>query len=154
MIKHPERLVVSLVVCFLAAAAGSAVTVPAIGGWYETLAKPAVPNWVFGPVWTTLFFLMGVSLYLVWLKARGRAKLAFGLFAAQLALNVLWSVLFFGLQSPLLGLVEIPVLWVSILLTTAAFYRIDKRAAYLLVPYLVWVAFAAFLNYSVWVMNA
>lgn len=161
------KLVVSLVIPFIAAAVGSLATSPAIPTWYATLVKPVwtPPNWLFGPVWTTLYILMGISFYLVWLKGSGRwAKLKGWLgikqpkapvyaYGIQLVLNALWSVLFFGLQSPLLGLVGIVFLWFSIAITIGLFYNVDRRAAWLLVPYIVWVTIAANLNMFVWVLN-
>jgi len=150
-----RKLAISMVICLLAGAIGSIFTMPAIAGWYSTLSKPAwtPPNWAFGPVWTTLYILMGISLYLIWnTRVRG-VKTAMGIFAAQLVLNVLWSFLFFGLQSPLLGMIGIVALWIAILATIIVFYRISRPAAYLLLPYIVWVTIASALNYSVLVLN-
>ena len=128
--------------------------------WYQDqLSKPffAPPSWLFGPAWAVLFFLMALALYLVWLKWPAReVKMAMGFYLAQLCLNVVWNFLFFGLHSPLgmlLGLVEIAVLLAMIALTTYRFYQIDRRAGYLMVPYLLWVAFAACLNAAIWLMN-
>jgi len=149
------KFVSSIVVCLLAGAIGSIFTMPAIAGWYSTLNKPAwtPPNWAFGPVWTTLYILMGISLYLIWnTRVRG-VKTAMGIFAAQLVLNVLWSFLFFGLQSPLLGMIGIVALWIAILATIIVFYRINRPAAYLLLPYIIWVTIASALNYSVLILN-
>ena len=152
------KLFLSIAVCQAAGLIGSVFTFPAIAGWYSSIQKPVFtpPSWVFAPVWTTLFLLMGISLYLVW--SRGleskKAKTAVYIFGLQLGLNVLWSFLFFGLQSPFLAFIEIILLWLSILATTILFYRISKPAGYLLIPYLLWVSFAAFLNYSIWMLNA
>jgi benzodiazapine receptor len=150
-----KRLVVSLAIPQLAGLLGSIFTAPAIPGWYASLVKPAFnpPNWIFAPVWTSLFFLMGISLFLVWERKGEKFGIAVLVFGVQLALNVLWSILFFGLQSPFLALLEIFALWIAIVLNIYVFYGIDRRAAYLLVPYLAWVSFAAFLNYSIWVLN-
>lgn len=152
------KLIVSIAVCQAAGLIGSVFTFPAIAGWYSTIQKPSFtpPNWVFAPVWTTLFLLMGVSLYLVWNRGleNKNAKTAVSVFGVQLGLNILWSVLFFGFQNPFLAFVEIIFLWLSILATAILFYRISKPAGYLLIPYLLWVSFAAFLNYSIWVLNA
>ncbi|MDX1644947.1 MAG: TspO/MBR family protein [Thermoanaerobaculia bacterium] len=142
-----------LVVGFLS---GSA-TARGVGTWYRELAKPAwtPPDWLFGPVWTILYVLMGVAAYLAW--SRGPAgrerRRAMGLFAAQLALNGLWSVLFFGLQSPGLALVEILLLLVLIGATARAFYQRSLLAGRLFVPYSIWVGFAAMLNFAIWQMN-
>lgn len=151
-------LLAFVVVCFAAAGVGSLVTTPqtADGAWYDTLNKPffTPPDWLFGPVWTLLFLSMAVAGWLVW-RARGfsGARVAMALFFGQLALNVLWSVVFFGLESPGLGLVEILVLWAAILLTILAFGRVSRPAGWLLVPYLAWVSFAALLNAGIWWLN-
>ena len=151
------KLAVCILISELAGLLGSVFTLPSISAWYSTLNKPffTPPNWFFGPVWTSLFLLMGISLFLVWKKGFRNKKLKIGItfFSIQLALNVSWSILFFGLHKPFYAMVEISVLWVFILLTAIQFKKIDKKAAYLLIPYLVWVAFAGFLNYSIWIMN-
>ncbi len=151
------RLIAAILVCQLAGVIGSIFTVPAISGWYANIEKPLFnpPNWVFAPVWTALFLLMGISLYLVWDKGlkKKEVRLAVFVFGLQLALNIVWSFLFFGLQSPFLAFIEIALLWIAILATIAFFYRVSKRAGLLLVPYLLWVSFAAFLNYSIWMLN-
>ncbi|MFH1424276.1 MAG: TspO/MBR family protein [archaeon] len=152
-----KKLVLSLAVCQLAGIIGSFFTTPNIGTWYAALAKPSFnpPNWIFAPVWTTLFVLMGVSLYLIWVKGfeKHEVKQGVSIFAAQLVLNVLWSIFFFGLQNPLLALAEIFLLWIAIFATIWIFYKVDKRVAYLLIPYIAWVSFAALLNYSIWALN-
>jgi tryptophan-rich sensory protein len=125
--------------------------------WYATLNKPAFtpPNWVFGPVWTTLYVMMGISLYLVVRGGLDAAPVQQGvfLFAAQLVLNTLWSVAFFGMRSPFLGLVTILALIALVTATIFAFYRVSRSAAWLLVPYLCWGCFATALNAMVWVLN-
>jgi tryptophan-rich sensory protein len=152
-----KKLSASVIVCLLAGMIGSIFTMPKILTWYATLAKPefAPPNWVFGPVWTTLFVLMGISLYLIWNKGAKdkNVKMAIYVFAVQLALNILWSFLFFGLESPFYGFVGIAVLWAAIAATMWKFYGIDKKAAYLLMPYIAWVSFASLVNYAVWMLN-
>ncbi len=157
--KH-IRLALSIIICLAAGVVGSASTMPAVATWYTTLAKPffSPPNWLFGPVWTILYILMGVSLYIVWSKDRVSRvskwkRKAIGLFALQLFLNALWSLLFFGLRSPALGFAGIAPLWISIAATMHLFRKIDRKAFWLLVPYILWVSFAAFLNFSVWMMN-
>jgi tryptophan-rich sensory protein len=151
------RLIVSILVCQLAGVAGSFFTAPSIQTWYSGLNKPAFapPNWLFAPVWVSLFFLMGVSLFLVWEKGfKGiESRLAIYAFSIQLALNAAWSFLFFGLQNPFLAFVEILLLWAAILVTIILFYVISKKAAILLVPYIVWVTIASILNYSIWFLN-
>ena len=113
------------------------------------------PSWVFAPVWVTLFTLMGISFYIVWKKALGRNEIrrAASFFGIQLALNVLWSVIFFGMQSPLYGFVIIVLLWVALLATIVVFYRISKIAGVLLFPYFLWGSFASILNLSILILN-
>lgn len=151
------KLLLSLIVCQLAGVVGSVFTTPAIPAWYATLKKPAFtpPNWLFSPVWITLFALMGLSAFLVWRKGLDQegVKTAVSIFVIQLVLNALWSVMFFGLRSPLAGLVEIVFLWVAILVTILYFWRISIPAGILLVPYILWVSFAAVLNFSIWRLN-
>jgi len=149
--------VVSIVACLAAGAIGSIFTRSAISTWYATLEKPpfSPPNWLFAPVWTLLYILMGIAAFLVWRKGLGnrRVRSALIVFLIQLILNTLWSVVFFGLESPLFGLVIISVLWVVILVTVIQFYKISRAASVLLWPYLLWVTFAAVLNYSIWLLN-
>lgn len=144
-----SKLVLAVAGCELAGMIGSVFTFSAISGWYATLARPALnpPAWVFGPVWTALYALMGISLWLAWNRRNAR------IFSVQLALNVLWSILFFGLHSPGIALLDIIALWLAIVWTIAAFSRTSRSAAYLLVPYLLWVSFAAYLNYAIWALN-
>lgn len=151
------KLFVSLVVCFAAAAIGSVFTLPSITTWYSALVRPffTPPNWLFGPAWAILYFLMAIALFLVWRKGLGvkGVKKAMAIFAVQLVLNVLWSLAFFGLHSPMLGFAVIVLLWISILATILSFRKISVRAAWLLVPYICWVSFAACLNAVVWMLN-
>jgi benzodiazapine receptor len=151
------RLIISIFVCQLAGLIGSIFTTPAISTWYATLKKPSFnpPNWLFSPVWITLFVLMGISLFLVWRKQRDtpHANRGLTLFGVQLVFNVLWSVFFFGLKSPLGGLIVIAILWILILLTILQFSKISELAAILLIPYIVWVSFAAILNASLFALN-
>ncbi|MDD1645605.1 MAG: tryptophan-rich sensory protein [Methanomicrobiales archaeon] len=151
------KLIASILICFLAAAIGSIFTSPQIGGWYAGLEKPwfAPPNWVFGPVWTTLYLLMGIALFLVWRKGLERPDVRQGviLFGVQLAFNAAWSLIFFGLQSLFAGLVCIVILWVLILATLIQFWKIDRIAGTLLIPYIAWVSIATCLNYAIWVLN-
>jgi benzodiazapine receptor len=152
------RLITSIVICLTAGALGSYFTTPAISTWYATLIKPSIapPNWVFFPVWTTLFIMMGISLFLVWKKGfqDHQVKVALSVFAVQLILNILWSAAFFGLRSPLAGLIEIVFLWVAILVMILRFMRISKVAGFLLIPYILWVTFAAIINFLIWRLNS
>lgn len=138
----------------LAGVIGSFVTVSSVGTWYTSLAKPffTPPSWVFAPVWLTLYTLMGIALWVVWRK-RPRSNRPYALFGTQLGLNALWSILFFGLQSPVMGLAGIVVLWVLIALTLKAFWTVSRPAGWLLVPYLAWVTVATFLNLGIWLLN-
>ena len=146
----------AVAICFAAAGVGSLYTTPAIPGWYASLEKPAwtPPAWLFGPVWTLLYLSMAVAVWLVW-RERGAAGAgaALALFAVQLALNALWSVVFFGWRRPDLALVEIFFLWAAIFATTLSFRRVSQFAAWLMWPYLLWVTFAGFLNLSIWRLN-
>lgn len=150
-------LIISIALCQLAGIIGSIFTSKSVKTWYITINKPAFnpPGWVFGPVWITLYALMGVSLYLIWKSPGGSEfkKTAFVIFFIQLILNALWSFLFFGLESPFLGFIEIIVLWFFIALTIFYFSKISKVAVYLLIPYIAWVSFAAVLNFFLWRLN-
>ncbi len=147
----------AMVITQLAGIIGSLFTMPNIPNWYTHLAKPALtpPPWVFGPVWTTLYFIMGVASYLVWQGGTKNDKhtLALQLFTCQLGCNVLWSIAFFGEQNPALGLAVILMLLLFLLATIYSFYRISRVAAYLLFPYLGWLLFATYLNYGIWRLN-
>jgi translocator protein len=178
--KNSTKLIISILICEFSGIIGSFFTTPAIKSWYYFLNKPSFspPNWLFAPVWTILFLLMGVSLYLVWSKdfaikisasvfqkkawnkiseklfsGSWREENAALIFIIQLVLNILWSFVFFGLKSPGFAFVEILMLWFAILYTIVNFYRISKPAAYLLIPYILWVSFATFLNFSIWQLN-
>ena len=151
------KLVIAIVVSELAGIVGSVFTVSSIPTWYAALQKPSFspPNWIFGPVWTTLYLLMGVAVFLVWRHGleRKEVKTALAIFGGQLVLNTLWSIIFFGLHNPFLAFVEIIALWLAILWTILAFYKISRPAAYLLLPYILWVSFAAVLNFSIMILN-
>lgn len=153
-LKKALRLLSAIGFCQIAGLVGSVFTTPAISTWYSTLNKPSFtpPNWLFAPVWLTLYTLMGISLYLIW-ESKKEKKAAVGLFAIQLVLNAFWSILFFGLKSPLYGLITIVILWIAIMATIAEFYKISKPAAYLLIPYICWVSLATALNYFIWFLN-
>ena len=151
------KLAASIIICQAAGAVGGLYTAPAIPEWYAGLTKPSFtpPNGVFGPVWTVLYLLMGMALYLV--RRQGvrdsRVRAAVVLFFVQLALNVLWTVLFFGMESPRLAFFEIIPLLLVIAANARAFHRISKPAGLLLIPYLAWVCFAALLNGAIWRLN-
>ena len=151
------RLGISILLCLLAGVIGSIFTTPAISSWYAYLLKPdfSPPNWIFAPVWTTLFVLMGISFFLIWQKKDKDVHAEIGLmfFIGQLMLNVFWSLLFFGLKNPFFALLEIIVLWLAILITIIQFYKINRAAGILLIPYILWVSFAAVLNYFIWILN-
>lgn len=157
MMKNLTKLAGSVVGCELVGFLGTPFTIAAIPTWYAALNKPsfAPPNWIFGPVWTILYLLMGVSFYLI-LKQGWKKKVvktAGMFFLAQLMLNFLWSPIFFGLKSPLLGLITIIAMWILIIITMKKFYPLSKAAFYLLVPYLLWVSFATVLNAAILIIN-
>ena len=151
------RLIFSLAICQATGVVGSIFTVKAIPTWYAALNKPVFnpPNWIFGPVWISLYLLMGVSLYLVLsMEPKDLAvKKALWVFAIQLVLNAIWTPLFFGAKLPLIAFIEILVLWIFIVLTIVKFKPLSKAAAYLLIPYLLWVSFASILNGALWLLN-
>lgn len=151
------KLFVSIVVAQLAGIIGSLYTSNSISTWYKTLVRPEIapPNWVFGPVWTTLYMLMGISAYIIWSKGYSdkKVKLALTVYFGQLLLNTLWSILFFGLQDIRSAFIEIIALWIMIALNVFLFGKISKTAGYLLIPYLLWVSFASYLNYSFMILN-
>lgn len=154
--KNLPRLVASLIICQLAGIIGSFFTVPAITSWYATLVKPSFnpPNYLFGPVWFTLYILMGISLYLVWQKkAQKKTREALILFGFHLLLNAAWSILFFGLKNLALAFGEIIILWLFILIVIYKFWKIEPKAGMLLLPYFLWVSFASILSYSIWFLN-
>jgi len=151
------KLIICVAAVFAAGAIGSLFTSRAIPTWYKTLTKPRFnpPNWLFGPAWTALYVLMAVAAYLVWrngLAAPG-VKAALVVFLVQLALNALWSGLFFGLRSPLAGLIGIVALWLAILATIVLFFGVSTLAGVLLLPYIAWVSFATILNAAILNLN-
>lgn len=151
------KLIAAILLCELAGGIGSLFTYPSIEGWYAKLQKPSFnpPNWVFAPVWITVYLLMGISAYLVWEKNRKskEAKKSLSIFGMQLVLNMLWSIVFFGLQSLLFGLIDIILLWIAIVVTVFKFFRISRTAGLLLIPYVLWVTFAMILNFYIWRLN-
>ncbi len=155
--KNLPKLLVSIIGCELVGILGTPFTVSAISTWYVTLNKPffSPPNWLFGPAWTLLYFLMGISFYLIWKQnwTNKQVKIAVKFFLIQLTLNFLWSPIFFGLRSPLLGLITILIMWVMITVTMQKFRPLSKASFYLLIPYLLWVSFATLLNASLLFLN-
>ena len=150
-------LVVAIAIPLIVGGLGGIATASSIPTWYRTLEKPTwnPPDWIFGPAWTLLYILMGVALWLVWRLGwdNPQVRRALLLFGVQLLFNLLWSLIFFGLRRPDWALLEIVVLWVLILATAAQFYRLQPIAGWLLVPYQLWVTFAAALNAAIWWLN-
>lgn len=155
--RNIVRLIVSIVVCQCAGIVGSIFTTSAIPTWYAALQKPPFtpPNWLFAPAWGTLYLLMGISAFLIWRTGveNRETRISLMVFLIQLILNTLWSIAFFGLQSPFCGLIVIIALWVAILMTILRFFRISTIAGALLLPYILWVSFATVLNASIFVLN-
>ncbi len=151
------QLIVSIIVCQLAGLIGALFTAPAIPAWYATLRKPSLtpPGSVFGPVWGSLYLLMGIAAFLVWRQGlrEPRVRTALALFGVQLLLNAAWSPVFFGLRSPLAGLAVIVPLWFAVLATIIAFFRVSRAAGALMLPYILWGSFAMVLNYLIFLMN-
>lgn len=151
-------LVIFIAVCYVAAGIGSLFTIPATstGGWYAALPKPpwTPPGWVFGPVWTLLYTLMGIAAWLVW-RQRGSVRAAaapLALFTMQLVLNVAWSIIFFGQRQPGIAMIDITLLWLAILATMIVFWKVHAVAGWLFLPYFLWVTYAATLNFGIWQM--
>jgi len=151
------KLFISILIPLLVGGVAGFFTSSGVEGWYAAANKPWFnpPNWIFAPVWTTLYILMGIALYLVWKSDAAQAvkQTAIILFAVQLTLNFFWSLLFFKLQQPGWALAEIIAMWLMILLTIFAFGKISSTAAWLMVPYICWVSFASVLNYAIWKLN-
>ncbi|MBT7902758.1 tryptophan-rich sensory protein [Candidatus Woesearchaeota archaeon] len=149
------KLISAIILCQLAGIIGSLFTANSVKTWYTTINKPIFnpPSWIFSPVWITLFILMGVSLYIIWNQGFKKNKTEITIFGIQLILNTFWSIIFFGLKNISLAFVEIIILWIMILFTLIFFYKKSKTAAYLLIPYLLWVGFATILNLSILILN-
>ena len=152
-VKEWIGLVVSLVICFAVAGLGSLATTPNIPTWYATLNKPSwnPPNWLFGPVWTALYAMMAVAVWLVWKKVGWNTAVT--IFAIQLALNLAWSFIFFGFHQPGLAFLEIVLLWLAIAATVLMFFQVSEVSASLMIPYLLWLSFAAALNFTICRLN-
>ncbi|MBN1805975.1 MAG: tryptophan-rich sensory protein [Sedimentisphaerales bacterium] len=156
--RNLTKLIVCCAVPFAVGLFGSLfTTADSLGNWYANLNKPFFnpPNWIFGPVWTTLYIMMGVSAFLVWQKGLDGKPVRIGVicFVVQLALNAVWTPLFFGLRSPLLGLIDIILLLAAIIVTIFSFFKISIPAGLLLIPYFLWVSFATILNASLYILN-
>ncbi len=155
--KRSLKLIIALGIPQMAGIVGSLFTVPNIPTWYEGLTKPelAPPNWVFSPVWISLFILMGVSAFIIWDKGikRKDVKTALSVFIFQIVLNTFWSIIFFGMQNPGLAFLWIIILWITIAVNIYLFFKISKISSMLLIPYILWVSFAAYLNYAIWILN-
>ena len=152
------RIIYCVAICLVVGYLSSITTQSSINTWYPTLIKPSFnpPNWLFAPVWTLLFIMMGIAAGMIWNHLENQKELvkkALLFFTVQLLLNALWSYLFFGLNNVLLALIEIILLWLVIYETFYIFKKIDKKAAYLFIPYLIWVGFAAVLNGSIYYLN-
>ncbi|HEX8923462.1 MAG TPA: TspO/MBR family protein [Patescibacteria group bacterium] len=155
--KNITKLIISVTACEVIGFLGVPFTISAIPTWYAALNKPtfAPPAWLFGPVWTLLYFMMGSAFYLIWKQGWNKKEVrrAGVFFLGQLGLNFIWSPVFFGLRAPILGLIIIAAMWIMIVMTMKKFYPLSKNAFYLLVPYLMWVSFATILNAAIAVLN-
>ncbi len=151
------KFIVAVAIPLIVGGASGFFTVTDVDSWYQTINKPVwnPPNWIFGPVWTTLYVLMGIALFIIWKSDTSTElkKIAFVLFAIQLVFNFFWSFIFFNQHLVGWALIEMTVLWVFILLTIFSFAQVDKIAAWLLVPYISWVSFALILNFAIWKLN-
>ena len=153
-----SKLIIAVAIPVAVGATSGFFTVTGVESWYQSINKPLwnPPDWIFGPVWTTLYILMGIALYLVWNSDTSSAlkRTAITLFSIQLIFNFFWSFIFFNQQQIGWALVEIIMMWIAILLTIFSFAKISTAAAWLLVPYICWVSFATVLNYTIWNLNS
>lgn len=148
--------IISIVIAELVGGVGSFFTVDSVRTWLPTLVQPSwmPPNWLFGPVWTILYALMGLAVAWIWRKRKNKkARLALGIYEVQLFFNLIWSIIFFGSHSPFWALMDVIVLWGLIILMMLKFYALDKKAGWILLPYLAWVTFATVLNFAIWRLN-
>ncbi|MFC1669930.1 TspO/MBR family protein [Spirochaetota bacterium] len=156
-LKKALQVLASILVVWAVGIVGSIATRSSLNTWYLTINKPVFnpPGWLFGPVWTVLYTMMGIALYLIWKSSKDdkNRKTALILFGIQLLLNGAWSFLFFGLQNPFFAFINIVILWFFIVLSIYYFYKISKTASFLLLPYIAWSSFAAVLNFFLWRMN-
>ena len=155
--KNWKKLIASIILVWVVGVSGSLFTASSVNSWYSYIVKPSFtpPSWLIGPVWTILYIMIGVSLFLVWTTKASKKvkKKAYWIFGVQIVLNAMWSVAFFGAQNPGLAFIVIALLWISIILNIIEFYKIKKSAGYLLVPYFLWVSFASVLNLAIWILN-
>jgi tryptophan-rich sensory protein len=156
--KNSKLFLSSIIICFIPALIGGLATSSSVTTWYPSLIKPdfTPPNWLFGPAWTVLYLFQGLSLYLIRqtpVKDMAAKKITLSFFYLQLGLNLLWSVLFFGLKNPLLALLEIGFLDITVLFTLISAYRLNKTASFLLLPYMGWISFATWLNFQIFILN-
>jgi len=156
-LKKLRQFAVCLLIPLLVGFVGSLVTTPSVSTWYVALNRPSFtpPSWLFAPAWTVLFILMGIALFVIWTKGRKHENfsVALSIFAAQLVFNFIWSLIFFGFHRPGLAFIEILILWILIAVNIFYFHKINKTAGWLLIPYILWVSFAAVLNYAVFALN-
>ncbi len=156
-INNFSKLVISIIISQLAGIIGSIFTTSEIPNWYSNLIKPSLnpPSWLFGPVWITLYILMGISAFLIWKNGleQKNIKKSLSLFIIQLIFNSSWSIVFFKFHNPGLALINIIILWILILCTIISFHKISKTASRLLIPYILWVSFATYLNYAIYALN-
>ena len=151
-----KKTIIMVLLAELAGLFGSFFTLPSIATWYSSLVKPwfTPPSWVFGPVWILLYALMGIAAAIIWNSEKSKIReTALRIYFVQLAFNISWSIVFFGLNQPFLGFVNIVILWISIIFTIQQFGKISKTSANLMVPYLLWVTFATALNAAIWLLN-
>lgn len=155
--KHASRLVAAIIICELVGVLGAFFIGPTVTTWYDYLQKSTLtpPDSAFGPIWIILYIFMALAGYLVWNEGlkKKEVRQALVFFADQLALNLLWTVIFFGLQRPVAAFVEIIALWIVVLLTIISFAKVSKAAAWLLIPYIAWITFAGYLNYVICILN-
>ena len=156
-LSSPLKLVIAILACEVIGFTSGLIGSAGMNVWFDNLQKPSwnPPNYLFGPVWTFLYVLMGIAFWLIWKNEtpESNKRNAYTVFAMQLFLNFCWSIIFFRFQSPFFALIEILLLLAMILLTAYHFAKISKTAAYLLIPYALWVSFASVLNYTLWSLN-
>jgi len=156
MTSKTSKLISAIIICQLVGVIGSFFTKNGVDTWYNTISKPnfTPPNWLFAPVWIIIFLLMGISLYLIISQETDkRMGSAIAIFAVQLILNIGWSFIFFTLKNPTLAFIEINLLWLAVFFNITIFAKINRQAAFLLIPYLCWLSFAYILNYTIFILN-
>lgn len=153
--KQSLKIIISILIPLIVGGVSAAITASEIPTWYLTLNKPSFnpPNYLFGPVWTTLYILMGISWYMISKTTADRKSKLVVIYILQLILNFLWSIIFFGFHAPFMALIEISLLWITILVMIINFYKENKVAGLLQIPYLLWVSFATTLNFAIWQLN-